>query len=1034
MLTHPKTLRKIKAIEDRYIPLRYEVVADLPVEIYETMEHLREVPKGVKWSPSPTGTRWGRAWGTAWFRGTYQVPGDLDGEALFLHEKIGLDKPEPQQALLFLNGAPHGVFDFMHFHVRLVGKAKGGDLLEIALEAYASHDYPDVMPDHEWKRIPENSREFTSLSICRERVDVSGFIYDLRTLRELQEALDEHSLRRNKIARCLEEVFAIVDAKPIEAGEDSWRPALNRAREIMRPLLEKKNGETTPHFGVMGHSHLDTAWLWPISETHRKAARTFSSALNLMEQYPESTFIQSTPYHLDCVREQYPTLFERISRQIEEGRWEPNGGSWIEPDCNIPSGESLLRQFLYGQMFTRSHFGYTADTFWQPDVFGYSAALPQILQSVGIRYFCTTKMGWNDTTRFPYDTFSWVGLDGTSVLAHFNTIQTEPTPERLFKTWEKEVQHKDIQDRHLAAYGWGDGGGGPTEGMYEMARRTADLEGCPRVEHTTVSRFMKGIEEHCKPLPHWVGELYLELHRGTLTSIAAIKKGNRRMEESLRDTEFFATLACLSGNTYPMEAIDTLWKEFLVLQFHDILPGTSIQRVNEEAVEAFADLSTRSTEIQQVAKTALFGKVPETPGAVVLTNTSNWERSSNIYIQEPSGSLLPTGSITTQRVECLDGSRRLYLHGLTVPPLGSIVLPLEGKSESCPSPFKFQNGALETPFYFVQFDGKGRIASLVSRESGREWVAPGGRMNTLLMGEDVPEIWDNWDIDSDQDLKLKPQEELLSEIVIGDGPLQFRIRRVYKLGKDSEVHQDNVFHAHDPRIDFETRVHWKEKYQHLKVSIAVNIHANTARHEIQFGHVERPTHRNLPHDRARFEVCNHRWTDLSDDGAGVALLNDCKYGIATRGNELRLSLIKSGRHPDPRGDEGTHDFVYSILPHEEPFSVPAVVQPAIELNRPLAVHFTNIQASSPIEPPLQLISDHVILDTIKLACDGRGYILRLYEAGRKSGISEIVFGKVPKSIHECTGLEENLETIHPDNGRIRLAFRPFQVRTLRVIP
>ncbi|MCC5875906.1 MAG: alpha-mannosidase [Candidatus Sumerlaeia bacterium] len=1034
MLTHPKTLRKIKAIETRYMDLRYEELAEVPAEIHETMEHHRSVPEGVQWKASPKGTKWGCNWGTAWFRGTFKVPGDLDGEALFLRAKVGLEKPDEQQALLFVDGVPNGVFDFMHFFVRLTGNARAGKVINIALEAYASHSFPNVFPDHEWSIIEENSREFTGLYVCRERRDVTAFLYDLKTLWELQDVLDVDSLRRNKVARCLEEVFAVVYAKPIEAGEENWRPALKKAREIMRPHLELKNSPTAPVMGFVGHSHLDTAWLWPIAETHRKAARTFSSVLNLMEQYPEGIFTQSAPYHMECIRQQYPAIFEKVKQRVAEGKWEPNGAAWIEPDCNIPSGESLVRQLFYGQKFTREHFGYTADTLWQPDVFGYSAALPQILLSAGVRFFCTTKISWNDTTRVPYDTFMCQGIDGSSMLATFNTIHAEPTPDWLVKSWKKEVQHKDVQHRHLAAYGWGDGGGGPTEAMFEMARRTADLEGCPKVEHTSVSDFMQTLEAESTALPTWVGELYLELHRGTLTSIAPIKKGNRHMEEALRDAELLHVLASQGDHVYPGEVLDEIWKEFLVLQFHDILPGTSIQRVNEEAMESFSDLLKRTADVTDAALGKL-AAIDNSGTTITLLNTSEWDRSRDIYIDLKTEISGLESAANTQIVERVTGEKRLLLDGVVVPAFGKLELPVGvGKKSESPSPFKLKDRQLETPLYRVKFDKAGRISSLCSKDSNREWVTPGGLMNNLLMGEDVPEIWDNWDIDIDQDLKLAPQERVESEEVVADGPIQFRIRRVYSIGKESRIVQDTIFHAGNPRIDFETRVEWKEKYQHLKAAFGINIHASVARHEIQFGHVERPTHRNLPQDRARFEVCNHRWTDLSDDGAGVAILNDCKYGIATRGNELRLSLIKSGRHPDPRGDEGTHDFTYSILPHEEPFSVPAVVRPAIELNRPVKVIHGKTGNQEGRTPPFNLDSNHVILDTIKGADDGRGYILRLYEAGRRSGVAVLQFSTAPTSIVECTVLEEDGRELKREGHSIALDFRPFQVRTIRVIP
>lgn len=1037
MLIHPKTLRKLKAIEERYTALRYEVIADLEMEMHETMEHHHGVPQSADWRPVEAGRHWGRNFGTAWFRGRVTIPSGHDGSPVYLHARVGLEEPEPQQALLFIDGRPCGVFDFQHSHVRIPGEAVPGWTMEAAIEAYAGHTFPRFMPDDAGYVIGDDCREYTGVFLCRERRDVTGFVYDLRALRQLEESLDGSSLRRGELARTLERVFAIVDAKPAEAGEASWRPRLEQAREVMRPQLEKRNGPTTPIMGLIGHSHIDTAWLWTIAETHRKAARTFSSMVNLLDQYPEGIFIQSAPYHLDAIRHRYPSLFEDIRRLHERGSWEPNGAMWIEPDCNIPSGESFVRQLLMGQTATREMFGYTADTLWQPDVFGYSAALPQILRSGGVRFFCTTKMSWNDTTRHPYDTFHWVGLDGSSVVAHFNTIHARPEPKWLIEAWRNQVQHPDTQDRHLAAYGWGDGGGGPTEAMFEMARRTADLEGCPRVEHTTVTRFMEHLEADADRLPSWQGELYLELHRGTLTSIAAIKKGNRRMEDALHDAEFLWALAARGGQEYPREAFEVIWKEFLVNQFHDILPGTSIKEVNDEAVASFANLLVRTRGLVRSALEALLGPEGDSgPLRAHLVNTCGWERRGPLALSGIPDGYIPAGGHPWQRVETLTGGTALVVAGIGIPAHGSVSLDLKREADGGSgqaSPFRVGDDRVETPFHTACFDAAGRITSLVSRATGREWVAEGGAFNAILMGEDVPEIWDNWDIDSDQDLKLLPQDALLSSEVAADGPLQLRLRRTYRLGRKSTLVQDVVFHGTTPRIDFETRVDWAEVYQHLKVSFATNLPSATARHEIQFGHVIRPTHRNLPQDRARFEVCNHRWTDLSDEGAGVALLNDCKYGIAMRGPEMRLSLIKSGRHPDPRGDEGIHEFAYSLLPHEEPFSVPAVVYPATEMNRPVVAHVTPRVGNAGLAALFSVDQPNVIIDTLKRAEDGRGLILRLYEAGCRSGTVRLSLQMPVRCVVLTNVLEEDQEEVTVEQSTAELAFRPFELKTLRIV-
>lgn len=1039
MLTNAKTLRKLKAIEARYATLRYEKIAEIPLEMWETAAHFRREPTaadGAQWRPVKAGDTWGFDFGTAWFRGDVDIPAAAAGEPLFLHALLGQDKPEPNQILLFVDGRPHGVLDFMHHYVRVTPGAPAGTRLHIALEAYASHSYPKVWPDEEPVVITPGCRTIDRLELHRERRDVTQFVYDLRTLRQLAEKLPEHSLRRNRVAAVLEQVFAVVDAKPVEAGIASWRPRLQRALALMQPQLALRNGPTTPEFGLVGHSHIDTAWLWPIAETHRKSARTFSSVLNLLDQYPEMVFIQSAPYHLEMVRRQYPDIFERVVKAYHAGQWEPNGAVWIEPDCNIPSGESLARQLLHGQRATREWFGYTSDTLWQPDVFGYSAALPQILAQAGVRYFCTTKMSWNDTTRFPYDTFHWQGIDGTRLLAHFNTIHAEPEPEWLIANWEKQVQHKDVQDRHLAGIGWGDGGGGPTEALLEMARRTADLEGCPRVRHTSVSAFMRGIERDLDRLPTYVGELYLELHRGTLTSIAGIKRGNRKTEIALREAEYLAVRAGLAARApYPAAALDTLWKDFLVKQFHDILPGTSIAVVHDEAL---ADFARYERETAALAAGALDAFHPAGGDALALSNSLSWARSRDISVPATVTDRVPTDpSVVWQRIEHPDGTRSLALSGLTIPPLASVVLPLaDSPAKASPAatvPYHFAGDVVTTPHHRVRFDAVGRIASLVTLADGREWVRPGGLFNNLLLGEDVPEFWDNWDIDADQELKLEEQTRLESSEVSALGPLQCRIRRVYTIGAASRLVQDVILHTDHARIDFETIVDWHEKYRLLKVGFDINVMADSARYEIQFGHVERPTHRNLPEDRARFEVAHHRWADLSDNGSGVALLNDCKYGIGVRGSSMRLSLLKSGLHPDPRGDEGTHRFTYAVLPHGAPFSVESVVRPAAELNIPVVGRSTTMAVAG-LESLLTIDAPNVIVEAIKGAEDGRGYIVRLYEAGRRSTRATLTPGHPVVAIEEVNLLEEKQRDAELRAGAVVMDLRPFEIRSLRIVP
>lgn len=1019
MLTEPKIPRKLERIEQQYMDRRFETVGTVDVAMTLTTDYRREEPTDLAWTAAPVGTRWGASWQTAWFRGDTELPECCIGRKVFIRAKTNVE------TLFFVDGAARGVFDGNHPYRCLTLAGEAAHCYHLAFEAYAGHDFPGTQPYDSRPAIAENGQTFGGIEIALEREDVTAFCFDLRVLRQLAQALDEHSLRRGKIMAGLAKVFEVVCAAPGEVPEDQWRPALEIAREIMQPLLATPNGPTTPQFGLLGHSHIDTAWLWPLAETWRKCARTFSSMCNLMEQYPEVTFLQSAPCHTDVLRSEYPGIFAKVQELVAAGRWEPNGAMWVEPDCNLVSGESFVRQLLVGQRATREMFGYTSDTLWLPDVFGYSAALPQILRLAGVEFFVTTKIGWNDTTRFPFDTFEWRGMDGTAVTAHFNQIQGWPDPAALLDRW-RWIQHKDSQDRFLYCYGWGDGGGGPTAEQMEVARRVTDLEGCPKAEHTTVTAFMRGVRDDMGALPVYRGELYLEFHRGTLTSIAGIKRGNRKAEFAMRDAEFLCSLAAIAGVGYPHEELLDLWKKLLTNQFHDILPGSSIAEVNDEGIEDFAGIIEGANGLgcEALDQAGLCGDAED---SVLVLNSLSWDRTDPIALAGLPGKR-PAG-LLAQPVTDVFGGECLLVGGLTVPALGGALVRLEdGSPENTDSPFTVTEDRVRTPFAELRFGTNGEIVSFVDFASGRQLVRSGGALNQFLLGEDIPQMYDNWDIDEDQRRKMTATATLVSRQVVADGPLQLRLRAEYRFGTSS-LRQDIVFHAHTPRVDFATVVDWQEKHQLLKVAFELDVLTDFARHEIQYGFVERPTHRNYPQDRARFEVCAHKWTDLSETNFGVALLNDGKYGIDVLGGDLRLSLLKGGTHPDPRGDAGSHPMVYSLLPHTGAFSAAAVVLPAYELN------VTPLTVVGPESAPASLVRvdvPNVIVESVKWAEDEDALILRIYEAEKSTSVARLEFGVPVKAVAEVNLLEEEPEELGLEGSSLLVPFRPFQIKTLKL--
>ena len=1023
MITDKKIPNKLERIAERYVPYCFEPIAEVLVDYAQTREHFRDLPSrsdGLTWKRARRGTRWGGPWVSAWFRGRVKLPSGCRGRRVFVRASTGA-----HEALFLVDGEHRGAFDAEHPVVMMTGRGVAGRSYQIAIEAHAGSPCVGTQPGDTW--TSDFKHTFEKVEVLLPRNDVIAFVFDLKVLLQLAGALDENSLRRNRILAGLSDVHRLVAAMPDERPEENWRNALAEARPLMRPLLAARNGDTAPFIGVIGHSHIDTAWLWTLAEAERKCARTFSSMLNLMEQYPDFVFLQSAPYHTDVVRRKYPGIFRRIMKRVAEGRWEPNGAAWIEMDCNIPSGESFVRQFLLGQAATQKWFGYKSDTFWQPDVFGYSAALPQILRSCGVEFFLTTKISENDTTRFPHDTFHWQGIDGSTVLAHFNEIHCWPDPKTLAAQWQN-VQHKDVQDRRLSAIGFGDGGGGPQYEMFEFAQRVKDLEGCPRTAYTTLSDFMRGVRDELRNLPTWVGELYLELHRGTLTSIAGVKRANRQAEIALRDAEFVWTLAALSGRRYPGKRLLEQWKVLLLNQFHDILPGSSIPQVNDQSIEELNGCVKAVRALTGEGLKAIGGR--SSPSTCQVLNTLSWDRGGELVLHNVGPGLVPASSeLICQRVKDVQGRDLLVVDGLKVPALGASTLELKRGRRRGRSPFSVGPHTVQTPHARVRFDRAGRIVSFVDKRSGRQLVKTGGAFNTFWIGEDVPEAWDNWDIDFDQRFKMAAEQRLISRKVVTDGPLQLRLRSEYKLGDASHLVQDMVFHATTARVDFETVVQWSELHKLLKTGFTIDVLSDRARHEIQYGHVERPTHRNQMPDRAQFEVSNHKWTDLSENRFGVALLNDSKYGISVDGSDVRLTLLKSGRAPDPRGDPGTHVFAYALLPHDGGFSAQTVVRPAYEFN---IAPLVRPGAKGAVESLLRVDAPNVIVEAIKWSEDGEGFIVRLYETERSGTDATIEFGPAAATVSETNMLEEDGRPLKLTANRVRARFRPFEIKTLRV--
>ena len=1024
MLNQPqirKMLGKIKRLENTLYDRIFLPVDSVDFALRQTGDWLTEAPSDG-YRPIARGETWGGEGQYGWFRTTYRVPEKLAGRRLFLLPQIGC-----YEGMLFVNGEPFGTYANKHqiqytdhgnhYCDRFAEGAAAGEEIELTLELYCGHFDPGNHPFSTPQKT-EFTYTYNGAQICVKDEAYQELYFDLRTVRQMAEALPEDDFRRGEAISVLYEVHNRIFYDAEHAEGEAFLSALCEVQPLLKRFLASPSSDSAPFAGLTGHSHMDTAWLWHVGETIKKCARTYSTALNLMDQYPEYRFLQSSSCHSDFMRKYYPSLFERIRQKVKEGRYEPNGGVWVECDCNITSGESMVRQFLWGQRFTRKYFGYTSDVFWLPDTFGYSASIPQIMRGCGCRYFMTTKISWNDTNRFPYDSFVWEGIDGTRVFAHFNTTHHFPDAEDMYERFG-QIAQPEVTNRKYMAYGFGDGGGGPTYEMIESARRCADLEGLGKSRHMSAGDFMRQLEQTAKHPNVYRGELYLELHRGTLTNQHTIKRNNRKSEGAIHDLEFLTVSNALkAGQPARHGAVDPLVETLLLNQFHDILPGTCIHRAHAESRAA-------TTKLLADAE-ALIAEAARGEGeGVTLINTLSFDRSEPVFLRARKGYHIG-GGYRQQIYTDLDGEEKLILCGVTVPAFSSVTLRWE-EGEAQSEPFIRQDGtALVTPFARIVLDENGAFTSFVDTRAERELRGEGYALNTLLMAEDVPCEWDNWDIDADIEGKLKPTARLLSAEVVSSGACAHILRHTYRLSEKSTLTQDVILFADTPEVRFDTKMNWQEEHRLLKACFDTTIREDFARQEIQFGYVKRPTTRNNTWEQAKFEVLNHKYTDLSESRFGVAILNDCKYGMLLNGSRMALSLHKGGVRPDHHGDKGVHRCIYSFLPHTGPFSAKSVIQPAYALNAPLLTGSGTYEAV----PPIVCAADNIIVETIKPCEDEENaFIARLYEA--EGAYTNTAFALAPgaRQVVLTDMLEEPLPGGAPEG---KLTFRPFEIKTLKI--
>lgn len=958
---------------------------------------------------------------TVFLTASAKVSGDAPLETTFL-----CFGQKDMEGLLSIDGKPFAGVD--DNHVRVIPPRAG--TLDLLLEY---HSVPGAMCRPE---LLSTSGLFLGAWVRTIDRDVEAFCRDVRFAFETVKAISEPR-RRQLLDDALEAALLAVD---LTLPRERFLSEVAQAREILRSRVSRISPD--PEAGsiyAVGHTHIDTAWLWPLKETVRKCGRTFSTACRLMERYPDYRFACSQPQLYAYTKQYYPDVFADIKKWAATGRWETTGAMWVEADCNVPGGESLIRQILHGLAFFKEEFGTRPRICWLPDVFGYPASLPEILAGCGIEYFYTYKLHWQAKNPFPDHLFHWRGLDGSEVLAtvinHVGGYNNIVGPKEILAGWELYAQKAEYPEI-IFPFGFGDGGGGVTEEMLEMCRRAeGHYPGLPAFRRGSAEGYFDDVVARDPQLPTWDGELYVETHRGTYTTQSALKRANRLSEILLREAEIWGSAAMLAGSSYDREVMDSAWKRVLLQQFHDILPGSSIPPVYVDALKDHDLVREAAGALRDQALDRLSAPVAG-PGAVRVFNSLSWARRDPILVKIPPATSAvalvgPDGvEHAAQIVQRGRDGDTVVVEGLDAPPIGWADYKIAELKRPAASRVSASPQGIETPLFRIAITPEGGISSVFDKRYGREAVAPGGIANDLQLLQDGPENEDAWNIHETIDKRRYPFEGDVAISVVENGPVRCAVR-ITRRHRDSVIRQDIVATAESDRIDFVTHVDWQERQTMLKAAFPLAIRSLHATYEVQFGAVERPTHRNTSWDHSKFEAVAHRWADLSESGYGVSLLNDCRYGYDVRENVMRLTLLRSPIYPDPQADRGEHDFTYSLLPHAGSWAQAQTVRRAWELNAGAGAR--RISAPEPPRSLLELSGADVVVEAVKPAEDGRGIIVRLYEPHGARGEAAVKAGFSMAKAIACNLVEEDGPEVPAERDEFRFEIRPFQIRTFRLI-
>ncbi|MBQ9760694.1 MAG: alpha-mannosidase [Clostridia bacterium] len=961
-------------------------------------------PPASEFEPFTHGDFFGNGWDThAWFHFTVDRK-EKGNDPLFLRvctEQTGWDAANPQ-FIVYVDGALRQGMDTNHRELLL---GRGGHY-DIFVYGYTGAKI-------ERAQFFADSRRLAA--------DVDGLYYDLLYPYQMAEYLDLESSEFSGVMTYMDRAVSMLDL--FDTQSEAFHASVLRAREYLETeFYGKYCHEQDTTTVCIGHTHIDCAWKWTLLQTREKVQRSFATVLELMNRYPEYKFMSSQALLYKNLKEEAPALYEQVKKRIAEGRWECEGAMWVEADCNLSSGESLVRQVLYGKKFFKQEFGVDNRELWLPDVFGYSAALPQILRKCGVDWFVTSKISWNDVNRMPHDTFIWRGIDGTEINTHFLTAQDASRQETKNRTTYvshitaqkiagayKRYSDKNLTNEAINTFGFGDGGGGPTSEDMELGRRGArGIPGSPNVKIEFAGDFLGRLEKKMENNPevaHWQGELYLEYHRGTYTTMAYNKKNNRKCEFLYQNAEWMGVVGeQLLGEKFPAQELHDGWEDILTNQFHDIIPGSSIKEVYDQCMIDYPRIIGIGERIVSDRCERIANGIDKKHGYVVF-NPNSFEGKGTVKI----------------------GGKSAYVSG--VPSKGWLAT----NDFVTENHVKINGKTVETDRLTVQFNDAWQIVSIYDKENDREVLKAGAIGNELRVYADYPDKYDAWEwTEYTREHEYRTITEVSSVETVEDGARRgVRITRPYE---KSTVEQTLWFTDCSALIEIENRIDWHQVHHTLRATFPVEINADKATYEIQFGTIERPTHANTSWDRAKFEVCAHKYADLSEGGYGVSLLNDCKYGHDIHNGEITLTLLRSPTDPNPEADQGEHTFTYALYPHAGSFAESDTVQLAYMLNNPMtAIAATGEADTIPTSySAVSIDRDNVICETVKAAEDGDGTVIRFYETKNCRGKVKVTLGIPVEKAYLCDLMENELEEISVVDGALSLKVSPFEIVTLKV--